>query len=108
MTKVFRRNQRWRTRDGRLAVIDTVRGSNPGHNIYGRVKLDDGTWALTMWTPNGSVYADDSQANWDLITPWPKEPRKPREWTIHTKPQPLVVGPEIADGECVKVREVIE
>jgi hypothetical protein len=119
MNKIFKRNQRWKTRDGRLAVIDTVRGRDSRFPIQGRVKAEDGTWYQRAWTADGmTVLEGCCVADYDLIAPWPKE-RKPREfWVVLYKAKaPLVFTREqdamdcgyasMADG-FVKVREVIE
>ena len=71
----FKRNQKWKTRDGRLAVIDTVRGSGH-HCILGRIKTD-GKWLQGQWLESGAWATDSRESGADLIAPWPKE-RKPR------------------------------
>lgn len=108
----FKRNQRWTTRDGRLAVIDTVRGIEDGLPILGRIRRDKG-WMPTSWRSDGNVFVT-RLTNADLIAPWPKE-RKPREIWIRDREVPKhLSGGEayVSSGACgsswIHFREVIE
>jgi hypothetical protein len=110
----FKRNQRWKTRDGRLAVIDTVRGSSGCYPLIGRVK-DSGGWQSSEWTDDGQCVHGQGL---DLTAPWPTE-RKARVVYVneydHGLGSSCYPSQERADAApssvrigCVKFVEVLE
>jgi hypothetical protein len=119
-TPKFKRNQKWRTRDGRLAVIDTVRGISPEYPIQGRVRCPKGEWSQESWSADGAYYEPHKNRTdeMDLIAPWPTE-RKARVVYVneydHGLGSSCYPSQERADAApssvrigCVKFVEVLE
>lgn len=103
-------NKKYRTRDGREAIIHTLTGPRIGFPVIASIQDTDanGSWMSHDFTDDGRYLESvRNTCGNDLI-----EVREPREWTLRGNPcgAGCIVedGPSLKCENLIRVREIID